>query len=161
MSTRASSWKATPSIVVEDVDHRQSKLFNLKYPDRNSNCRPSLHEKHSCTSVIEMQTVVGTIKPDVDAYVTPLSLCPSPTTSKQGSPSSAPYRATEVIPLKSCEYVFIFSLMIKMRFTLFTAEWCSCSWTCSYASRFGIEWQLHFGRHRRTRQRSRKCELVE
>lgn len=66
----------TPSIVVEDVDRIQTRLefqsppsYTLKIQDNNN-----------CHSPLSLCASFGTIKPDVDAYVTPLSLCQQPST---------------------------------------------------------------------------------
>ena len=89
MSSKSPVWKATPSIIVEDVDRIQSKLDYNKYPDKNVKTQLPAKEKPSlsletCKPLLPGQAVMlGTMKmiePDVDAYVTPLSLChpPSP-----------------------------------------------------------------------------------
>lgn len=77
-----------PSIVVEDVDRIQTRLefqsppsYQLKIQDNNN-----------CHSPLSLSASFGLIKPDVDAYVTPLSLCQQPSTpiSSPSIPVSLP-----------------------------------------------------------------------
>lgn len=84
----------TPSIVVEDVDRIQTRLefqsppsYQLKIQDNNN-----------CHSPLSLCTSFGIIKPDVDAYVTPLSLCQQPSTPISPSvPVSLPSREKVIV----------------------------------------------------------------
>lgn len=76
------SFQPTPSIVVEDVDHLQTRLGFQSPPSYHM----KIHDNNNVPSTLSLCTTFGIIKPDVDAYVTPLSLCQLPSTPK--SPSS-------------------------------------------------------------------------
>lgn len=83
-------FQPAPSIVVEDVDRIQTRLefqsppsYQLKIQDNNN-----------CHSPLSLSASFGLIKPDVDAYVTPLSLCQQPSTpiSSPSIPVSLPLK---------------------------------------------------------------------
>lgn len=91
----------TPSIVVEDVDRIQTRLefqsppsYTLKIQDNNN-----------CHSPLSLCTSFGIIKPDVDAYVTPLSLCQQPSTPI--SPSVPVYFPVEFTCAAICFVVLL------------------------------------------------------
>ncbi|XP_057377458.1 uncharacterized protein LOC130699167 [Daphnia carinata] len=89
------SFQPTPSIVVEDVDHVHTPL-GFQSPSSHR----KIHDNNNVPSPLSLCTTFGIIKPDVDAYVTPLSLCQQPSTPKS---SSSP------VPLSSKDKVMVVS----------------------------------------------------
>ncbi|KAI9553254.1 hypothetical protein GHT06_021150 [Daphnia sinensis] len=91
------SYQPTPSIVVEDVDHVQTRMGFQSPPSYHL----KIHDNNNAPSPLSMCTTFGIIKPDVDAYVTPLSLCQQPSTPKSVSSPAVPLSSKDKVMVVS------------------------------------------------------------